>query len=125
MDIEQALKQERQELTARLARVEKSLLAYTGEKKPAAPKQNGSVDTGPMKLPERIATFLIEHGASEVEAIAAGVNAPVGQVATTCSRLVKAKRLKRDISPTTAKAVYLADHSTDDGSDYPFTKDSK
>lgn len=124
MDIEQALKQERAELIAQLARVEKSLAAYTGEKKtkPAATKPtNGNShakpDTSPAKLPERIAAFLADNGPSEVESIAEGINAPVGQVATTCSRLTKAKRLTVDKSVATGKAVY--DTVTDD----PFAKE--
>jgi hypothetical protein len=107
-DIKQALKEEIKDLEAQLKRAQKALEAYTPDAAPKAskaPRTNGSSATSatqaatgqttPGNLPDRIVAYTAANGAKTPDELSAALNAPLGQVRTTCSRLVKAGRLEK------------------------------
>lgn len=127
MDILIALKQEKRELEVKLGRVEKAILAYGGEKKSKPAKANGNdhaapaAPIGPTKMPDKIIAFLSAHGAHSSSDLAESLALPVGQVATTCSRLVRGGRLEKGETPA-GLTVYSVPGGPIVGDDSPFKK---
>lgn len=122
-DIKQALKEEIKTLEAQLKRAQKSLEAYTAEAGPKAkPARTSSSTTTPApgtgastagsttpgNLPDRIVAWLSRPEAVQLstEALAEYLVAPLGQVRTTCSRLVKTGKLIVDKNNEAKTAFY-------------------
>ncbi len=114
MDIEQALKDEIKAAMGKLRRAQRALEEWTADKKPKDPSglpvkrakapavaKNGTdtePPTSPGKLPARILEVVAE-GSLPAKDIATRLVAPEGQVATTCSRMVKTGRLQKYETP--------------------------
>ena len=129
--IKEALQTKKRELTAELARVEKALAAYVGDK-PApkgksitssskrkdqpvssAPTAGGNGTSpssvsvaSPGNLPQKILTLVTERGSLSADEISDALVAPKGQVATTLSRLARDGRLLKGVREHDDKTTY-------------------
>lgn len=129
MDIKQALKERIKELKTELAASEKALAALVGDKPaPKAAASRGSQTqtagspagsgnkptstspTTPGNLPDRIVEYTTIHGLKSVDEIVQALAVPKGQVATTCSRMVRSGRLEKFDSQPDGVTRYMAIH---------------